>query len=435
MTQKLRDSVVITKTDIMTGKNTTFMTSEIFHKMNIFFTNDVPTAGTDGKDIFIGVKFWENLSKEQKIRVLVHEAEHRMFQHNIREIKKISHRFNNIAMDIPIEAINTVCGIGAKIPGTIGEEIDCYGTCTLTINGVKIIIEEAHKKSYEEVLRILMKHVNDNPGTGEGQSMFEDGQNGEEGEGTGTPVPGKGKGKGKGPSVKGKSGKELNPVDDFTPGQISEEEGQEIRSRLRASLTENKTRGNMHGTFAEILEGLLKQKVDWKIYFRNIVEPQIKAWASFSKRSRRSLPDQIFPGMYKEGVNLSIALDTSGSMTPQELNLCYSELQHIFRSFAAGSVNATIILHTCEVYSTFELTNSSKVPPFKTMSGGTSHLDVFKVAEKSKAEILVCFTDGESEFPSHTKLRNVLWIVTNKKSMERIPGNLGRRIFVDPEDL
>jgi predicted metal-dependent peptidase len=167
-----------------------------------------------------------------------------------------------------------------------------------------------------------------------------------------------------------------------------------------------------------------------------MIMPETKSYLSCKKRNRRGAAfDVILPGMVKEGIEVTISIDTSGSIGKKEIEYYMGEITNLFKQFDENTVHATIMMHHSEVYDQFDVATIRDLTQLKTRSGGTSHVDVFNKAEEINTKVLICLTDGYSDFPESTKIAKILWIVTNEGGMSQIPDNLGKKIHVPLEDF
>ena len=205
---------------------------------------------------------------------------------------------------------------------------------------------------------------------------------------------------------------------------------------MRQALIEHKLKGTMPGALADMIEKRLQGKVNWRAELRDAIEPEIKSHLSAKKRNRRGGAfDIILPGVVKEGIQVSIAIDTSGSIGQKEIMYYLGEIENLFKQFSQTDVRAHILMHHSSVYSVFSVQDIKDLDKIKTQSGGTSHLQVFELAEEMDSKVLICLTDGYSEFPEDTKIRKTIWIVTNAEGATQIPDNLGKKIVVPIEEL
>lgn len=408
---KYAEDLSLAKIDVIRTDKISFLSPTLF-RSDPRFRSDLPiaTACADGKNIFVDIEFWSKLKRSQKFRAIFHEGFHNMMGHcNTRVNTKTNRLLWNIAADSVTEAIATQCGVGE---GNYVEGVICPtndGTVNLEINGKKIIISQCQNRSVEDIYSKLVQHVKENP---------------------------KRKGQPGDIDIRDGNGKVIIEFDSHDLREFTAEEQAQVEQQLREALVKHKLKGTMPGGLADVIEQMLKGKVNWKAELRAAILPEIRAFQTYRRPNKRLSGQQfVRPSMVKEGILVDIAFDTSGSMGTKELNYSVGEVQSMFKQFDPGIVKARLMLHHSEVYSTMKLEDVKDLKHIQTKSGGTSHMGVFKQAEENKANVLVCFTDGYSDFPETTKIKNIIWICTDEKGMERIPENLGRRKFVDISDL
>lgn len=414
--QLFKDQISLAGVDLLRNKNTTFMSGDML-RTEISFRADmsVPTAGADGKRIVIDPKFWMDQNRKQRLTVIFHEGFHNIFGHCDKRINDETDRtIWNIAADCVVNAFASVYDIGENFAGIKALWPSRDGNIELTINKKKLIIPSCHEKSAEEVYEIIKKHVEQNPGGGNG----------------------KGKGKGKGKSTfMDENGNEAGSYDGHELAEASQEDKNEREQRLRQMLTEHKLRGNMPSSLAEMIEGMLKGKVNFRAELRDMIVPEFKTNQTYSKTNRRSgAIGMTLPGRYKEGIDVVFAIDTSGSIGAMEIKYYIGEVYNLFQQFSDSAVKAKIMFHTMDVYETIDVDSTQDIK-YTIQTGGTSHQDVFTKAEEENAKVLICLTDGMSDFPEESNIKKILWIVTNEKGAEMIPSNLGKKIVVDINDL
>ena len=121
----------------------------------------------------------------------------------------------------------------------------------------------------------------------------------------------------------------------------------------------------------------------------------------------------------KEKIEVMVWVDTSGSISQDELVMFMSEVVAILRQFR--NVDLTIGDCDCQVNSVKEFRNASLDDVLKRFKlrggGGTSHLPVFNWINKNKpnTKLVICFTDGFTSFPAKKDVRaNVLWVVAGQ---------------------
>lgn len=427
------ETITLAKIDILRNKNTSFLCGDLFKTQPIVTEKlSMPTAGTDGKDIFIHPKFWNTLSRQERYFIMFHEGFHKLFGHcNVRKNIISNEIMWNLATDIVINSIAIVNRIGTLPKGCIMP--DYTGTVELKIQNVPIIFEKANTMSAEEVYWKLIETLNqaEKEGNNKKDSRGKHSKNGDKKEENNQSGYANSSIK-----VTDKDGNPIITIDKIETREFTDEEIKELNNNLRRTLTEElHNRGNMPSEIKEMIEGLTGTKINWRVVLRDAATSLMKTSQTFNRPNRRNHAwTTRLPGRKKDGVEAVIAIDTSGSIPKEAINYFTSEVGSIFKQFN-HHVRATLLMHTCHVYQEIELKDVSGMKQMEVESGGTSHKDVFKRAEELNAKVLICLTDGESDFVDRTNIRKVVWIVTEKSGMKQIPDNLGKKIFVDLNEL
>ena len=107
------------------------------------------------------------------------------------------------------------------------------------------------------------------------------------------------------------------------------------------------------------------------------------------------------PDFDRERIEISIGIDTSGSIGQEELNDFISEIVGIAKAYK-DKIEMTLYAHDTEVQSEHKVENGSieKIKQLKIKGGGgTSHKDVMDRIAKDRREckLAVFFTDGDSD--------------------------------------
>lgn len=236
---------------------------------------------------------------------------------------------------------------------------------------------------------------------------------------------GDGKGKGKTVKVRGKGGgqmevqlpdhstwEEFDNLDEATKKLINSQTAHILKE---VSEQVQKSRGTVPSEMAEILERITKldpPKFNWKGYLRRFVGGSIKTFTKMSK----SKPNFRFldnPGLkHKERRKILVAIDTSGSVSTNELIEFLGEINHIART------GTEVIIAQCD-------TAISKIGKFNAKEdfkihgrGGTSFHPVTEYYDANfrKFNCLIYLTDGEA--PAPEKCRGpVLWVHSSKSNI------------------
>ena len=409
MKQSFQDDMTTAKTGLLVNSKVRFVASTLC-KVEPQLRADlpIPTACADGKNIYVDPEFWKSLNVKQQMRSIFHEGFHNLMGHcDIKLHTKTEHMLHNIAADCVTESFATLCNVGEGkyCEGTINPTNG--GNVVLHINGKKLVINGCHDRTVEDIYELLKQHVKENPPK-KGDTL----------------------------TVTDEAGVGYNPIDNHELREHSAEERNEREQTLRQALVEHKLKGTMPGALADMIEKMLKGKVNWKAELRDMILPEVKSYLSCKKRNRRSGSfDVIIPGNIKEGIEVTIAIDTSGSIGQKEIMYYLGEITNLFKQFDSNTVTATILMHHSRVYATYDVSDIRDISKLQTESGGTSHINVFEIAEEINSKVLICLTDGFSDFPENTRMHKTLWIVTDHNGLEKIPDNLGKKILVPIEEL
>ena len=92
-----KDALDKAKVQIMTQAKVSFFASVMF-SIPIEWDESVPTAGVDGRKMYISPKFFMSLTEGQRVFLLLHETFHIAFKHILRKESRI-HKTWNIATD------------------------------------------------------------------------------------------------------------------------------------------------------------------------------------------------------------------------------------------------------------------------------------------------------------------------------------------------
>ncbi len=182
-----------------------------------------------------------------------------------------------------------------------------------------------------------------------------------------------------------------------------------------------KSRGTIPAELSEILKKLSEiapAKFDWKAYLRRFIGGSTQI---YTKKSRRKLNKRYEenPGLkIKPKRHILVGLDTSGSVSTNELKEFINELYHMHKT------GTEITVAECDA----AISHIEKFNPKKDFAihgrGGTSFDPVIEYYNKNKHKFtcLVYFTDGEAPAPPKPQGRN-LWVLSSTSTKcDHLPG-------------
>jgi len=397
------------------------------------------TMGVDYKgNVFYSKDFVESLNDEELKGVLAHELGHIILNHLKRGKGKDGELFN-VACDIVVN--NLLVNDGFILPK--GSLIPDSNELTITFMGKEIVIKDINKKSAEEVYLILKKHIKDlvkneikkllqgkecnieieeGKGKGGGITIDVDDLNLSEKE--------KEKLKEKLKEINKELNNKLKSQDKHIRGKGKGKESEKIekewKKRISEAVNYAKMRGNLPAGLERFVEELLEGKINWKQILNRYLTNNLFSDFSFKRPSKRSQAVGVYlPSAVKENVDVVVSVDTSGSISDEELKEFLSEMVAMARTYS--NIQMTIIVNDCEIKNVYPVHNGSikkieEISKKLTGGGGTSHIPVFDwvVENKKDCKVLINFTDGYTEFPERKQWNfDVIWVITKEGCDEK----------------
>ena len=349
-------------------------------------------------NLYFNAKFVDGLSDREVKGVLCHEVMHCALEH----LTRINGRDPDI-WNVSTDAIinNILLNDGLNLPkGVIipnNNEISLFGKL------VKKLTDKSAEEVYDKVYSKIRKQQNNNR---QGMKKYiKDNKN--KNKGFDTHIHQK-----NGMGKKGKNGKGAScdgiPIPD-------EHDWKKI---LIDAATYAKQQGHLPAGMERLIGDILDTSIDWKgLLYRYVTAliPVDYMWTRPSKKSRAL--GVYLPSVVKEHIDVVVAVDTSGSISQDELSQFMSEIIGIIRSFR--NVDLTIIDCDCKINGIQKVKNASPDDIISEVSknlkggGGTSHIPVFKWLNENlpNTKLLIAFTDGYTSFPDESDVCcKTLWV-------------------------
>lgn len=267
--------------------------------------------------------------------------------------------------------------------------------------------DDAKGLSAEEAYYLLVdeRKDNDDPGNPPPGSQSNDGDSGEEGKSKASPD------------------KHL----DDEKSQPSVQQQQDWEDKMKQAAEFSQMQGSSAGQLGELVDDIFSQEIHWIAVLWSFITKQVVSdhdWSRPSRRltaiQRRSSKKIYLPNVKKEDLNIAVVVDSSGSVSNEDLARFKSEICAIYEQF--DNINMTVIHHTTSVDEVQVLNGYTSVNEFKNKEryyGGTSHIDVMKYLKKEMPNVsaIVCFTDGYTTTPE--KITDypsapLLWVLTKE---------------------
>ncbi len=178
--------------------------------------------------------------------------------------------------------------------------------------------------------------------------------------------------------------------------------------------------GKLDGEFAKLIDFFLQPQVSWQSLLAQYMSTFARDDFSYSRPSRRA-GEAIMPSLRSHQLDITIAIDTSGSISQNEVDEFISEVDAIKANIRAG-----ITLLACDDKLSehspwrYEAWEELQFPASLGGGKGTNFNPVFDYITKqdTPSDVLIYFTDAKGKFPEFEPDYPVLWLVKGK---ERVP--------------
>ena len=341
---------------------------------------EVKTMGVDKYGVcYYNPEFVDKLTSTQLMAVLCHEVAHCMLEHMTRGEKK-HHMIYNIAGDLVIN--DMLLQNGFDLPK------DCLlpnnHKYKLKYNGDKELeIEDINKKGADTIYQEIKDAVGkDKSGDGSGNGMQQGFDKHMYSDSNG----------------KDKANKNVQHRDaDYWKGKVVE------------SAMASKMAGKSPAGMERIIDNLLNPKMSWQQLLQRFVRNRIPYDYTWRRPSKKFHSTGIYlPKTTKEGVKIALLIDTSGSVSKEDLEKVFSEMKGIVSNVVGLEMN--VYFHDTKMYEGKKLTNPSLADIHQAIldskgGGGTDFKTAYKYLEDNEKDLdmVVHFTDGCDYFPKTFK--------------------------------
>lgn len=336
--------------------------------------NWLPTAGTDGRSIYMNPTFWLGLSLEERQAVLAHEVMHIVEQHANREQGRDHFKWN-ISTDCEINLIIREAGL--KLP----DNCCIPGEGKFADLAVDQIAETYYNQLKDDKLMKMFKGDPKDPG------------------GCGGFLP------------TGATEAERNKI--VADWDVAVRQAAQVAKEAQ----KNRQAGTMPAYFEKLLERLLKPaKVPWTSELRQFFVHASRDDYTWATPNRRYIASGLYlPSLFSQNLGeIVMFVDLSGSMMGgDDLARCATEMTAILECLPS---KVYIAYHDTEVKTVQEWNRyDGPIQFIGKGGGGTDHRPCFKWLEEKdlRPAVTIFFTDLETSFPDHTPDYPVFWVTVN----------------------
>jgi predicted metal-dependent peptidase len=349
--------------------------------LNKIVRRDVPTAGVSKNNInyqlAINEEFWASLDNEnKKIGLIKHELLHICFHHLINRESFPNHPLHNIAADLEINQYIDP----QYYPSNDLILISSFPTLTLPAKaGTKVyyeLLEQAHQQGTSPELDAML-----------------DGMNGDY-HGT---------------------WKEFDELSEADKKLVKAQ----IDHQIKEIVESQKNMGSTPSELQDYIDSLFEIKppsYDWKSYLRRFSSTSTKI---YTKKTRRKLNKRYEdnPALkIKTRKHILVGIDTSGSVSKDDLIEFFNEIHHIYKT------GSQVSIAECDTSIKRVYEYKGKVPEYVNGRGGTDMNPFIEYVNKHKEySNLIILTDGFIPKRSINTFKPLLTVVcSNGEELETV---------------
>lgn len=427
--------------------------------MHLRFALDesTPTLYTDGERIAFNPYFVDELDDFQLQFVLMHEILHVALGHCTTEEKDFNHKAYNIACDIVVNS-NIMYSLGLikekvdylgnksgyevkkeveidgeplihKTPdGREGVELDAKEVYALLLEAYPELAKE-DEQSEENRDKSKQRSSNKKSNKGKVKSGKKQGASDETSDDNSDPIY----------SNAPCNSKPFNEFDDHSFWDVSDElsneqkEENEIWTTRMVDATEiaeqisiefgSTGRGLTPLAAERVIKELKEVQTDWRTVLENFIQEEINDY-SFSPPDRRFEDSPFFLPDFNEKdervEDILFMIDTSGSMSDEQITTAYSEIKGAIDQFD-GKLKGWLGFFDAVIVKPQEFENEDEFKIIRPAGGGGTSFDIIfeyvhnEMRDKPPASIII-LTDGYAPFPDEKEAMGipVLWIINNE---------------------
>jgi predicted metal-dependent peptidase len=362
----------VTKSHISIMRSKEFcMFAGVLSVGKVSFTEDIPTACTNGRDVIYNPEFVKTLDDKELNFVVLHEALHKVYQH--------MHLWKKLWKDNPMLA-NMAADYVVNYAIHEADELS-----NVAKRPESALFDLAYKNMTTKQIFDMLKKDNQ--------------------------------------YVKEQGGHDTHDWEGAE--QLSDEEVKETAKQIDQALRQGEIiRGKMNGNKNRSINELLEPKVDWREQLREFVNATCrnKDKSTWKRPHKRFLGQDIYmPSMIGESIGkVVVGIDTSGSIGDKELSEFLTEVVAICDDVSPSSIE--LLYWDTEVagHETYNQGDyKALVQSTKPAGGGGTHVGCVNQYIKDKRiepEAVIILTDGyvEDDWGGSWGCTPTLWAVTSR---------------------
>jgi hypothetical protein len=215
---------------------------------------------------------------------------------------------------------------------------------------------------------------------------------------------------------------ELGPPESSGVRGVSEARASVIIKATAEAILKEKTRGNVSGEWLRWAEEKLSIEFnpfkELSIRALNLLMQKGSVDYTFLRPNKKSPLCVTLPSTYSPLPRVLFVLDSSGSMSPEELGMGVSMILRILKS-----AEVTLVVGDTEIKKISKITSGKEIKKLLVGGGGTSMKQVveeaFSKKRNVKPDLIVLITDGETDWPEKVPVPILVGLTSSEG---KVPG-------------
>jgi len=324
------------------------------------------TLATDGRNFYYNNEFVDKLKPKEVEFGFAHEVLHNVFDHMGRRDGR-DPQLSNIAADYATNQILKDEHIG-EVPSWIKIFQDNKYRGWSYEQIYQHLYDKAEKIDIGALGELLDEHLD---GEGEGEGEGEDGDKDQDGSGKGPP-------------------------------RLTADEKKKIRDEIKEAMVaaaHAAGAGRVPAGVARMISDFTEPKMDWREMLRMNIQSMLKSNFSFSRPNRKSQHcGAILPGMMnEETIDVSVAIDMSGSISDKQAKDFLSEVKGIMDEYVDFKLDLWCFDTEVYGYKQFTGDTADEIMEYKCKGGGGTDFEAnweFMKDQNIEPKRFIMFTDG-----------------------------------------
>jgi predicted metal-dependent peptidase len=390
--ERIEQKLIKARTQLILDKP--FLGNLVMHLPLIAADNWCKTTATDAKNFYYNPTFIGSLDSDQTKFILIHEALHCALTHFARRGNRKKHIWD-LACDFAINPLIVKEGFRPPLEAAVFRQYE--------------------GKTAEEIYPFIDDSIDNEPID---QHLYDENANDDSNEASGKSETSDSESNNRNQQQDNTSGGLAQK-----PDPLSYKEKQELTIKWQKDLASAAVIARQQGALSSIMEKIvdfsLQPHLSWQELLASYLQHFARDDFSFTRPKKRGVA--ILPTLKSHNIEIVVAIDTSGSISQEEVDEFCSEISAI-----KANMRAKITLLACDDNLDnncpweYQEWDEIQFPANLGGGGGTNFTPVFEFVDNLDAtpNIVVYFTDGKGVFPKTPPNYPVLWLI---KGSEKIP--------------